>query len=694
LRLDPAKKKYIATSRAIDRIPFLRTFLADPANIAQKNSVYVGWGRKRSGNRAVNNSTQRNSSFVLLEDGFLRSTSPGHAFPPLSIVVDYSGIYYDTTRPCDLENLLNSDSDLIGSKSAEVERAKELILSHELSKYNLNSVSPEIISDYKNPKILVIDQTYGDLSVELGGASVSTFDHMLASARKENPEAIIHVKTHPEVFSGRKRGYFTNLIQGEKLVLLTNPVNPVALLKQFDHIYTVSSTMGFEALLVGKKVSCFGRPWYSGWGITDDRTQSDRRYRERTILELFSAAYFHYARYLNPFTHEIGSIFDVIDWLNLQKREVHRIHGETSGRLICIGFQRWKRAHLKPILSSSSKTVIFCSNVSSAEKHCPNKIDQLVIWGNETPGDLTRLSEATGANIVRLEDGFIRSVGLGSDLIHPNSIVADTSGLYFDPHRPSDLETILNTTEFSETDLSSATELKAFIIRNRITKYNFAQHRTPDWASNNKKVILVPGQVEDDASIRFGTCTVSTNIDLLKSVRLENPAAYIVYKPHPDVVSLNRRGKIPLPIANFFADHVETKLSINNCIDAADEIHTMTSLCGFDALLRSKNVVTYGTPFYAGWGLTDDRELQIDVSARRTRKLRLEELIAGTLLYYPIYWDWTLKGYTDCISIVRQIVEERRILERAGKLDLLEAGFIRRQFRKVRALVEGLVSVQ
>jgi len=49
----------------------------------------------------------------------------------------------------------------------------------------------------------------------------------------------------------------------------------------------------------------------------------------------------------------------------------------------------------------------------------------------------------------------------------------------------------------------------------------------------------------------------------------------------------------------------------------------MTSLSGFEALLRDKKVVTYGSPFYAGWGLTEDHA----VTERRCRRRTLEELI-------------------------------------------------------------------
>lgn len=146
-------------------------------------------------------------------------------------------------------------------------------------------------------------------------------------------------------------------------------------------------------------------------------------------------------------------------------------------------------------------------------------------------------------------------------------------------------------------------------------------------------MILVPGQVEDDASIRYGSPQIYRNLDLLRTVRERNPNAYIIYKPHPDVVSGNRIGHISPDDAARYADQTAEQADILTCLQYADEIHTMTSLTGFEALLRGKKVSCYGLPFYAGWGLTQDL-LPIP---RRSRRLELWQLVAGTLIYYPDY---------------------------------------------------------
>jgi capsular polysaccharide export protein len=461
-----------------------------------------------------------------------------------------------------------------------------------------------------------------------------------------------------------------------------------------DKVYVVTSTMGFEALLAGKPVVCFGVPWYAGWGVTDDRCKDSpawaRRTRQRSVRELFAAAYIHYTRYLNPVTHQRGTILDVIDWLVRQKEMSNRMHGEQrQGRVLGVGFRRWKAANLKPMLGLHRELVQFVPNASGLKKLLPQVGETLVCWGASPPSEVIALAHDKQLKLLHLEDGFIRSVGLGSDLIRPQSLVLDERGIYFDATRPSDLEHILATREFTIEDRQRAQQVRAFIIEHSITKYNLEPRQTVQWPSNGRLVVLVTGQVETDASIRLGCTLVRTNLDLLRAVRKARPDAFIVYKPHPEVLSLNRKGRVTLAAAHEYADHVEAGVSVVSCIDACDEVHTMTSLTGFDALLRGKKVVTYGQPFYAGWGLTEDRAANAAAFERRQRRLTLDELVAGALLHYPIYWDWDLKGYTTCEAVLHRIVEQRAALEANGGLHKLRVGFVRRQLRKAKVLFDS-----
>lgn len=655
----------------------------------------VGWGRKPSGQRAVRLARRHGVPFALLEDGFLRSYAPGRSHPPLSLVVDPVGIYYDSTRPSALENLLNSSADLLAGLEGQVERAWRLILEHSLGKYNnAPDWQPAQHAAAAGPRVLVVDQTMGDLSVALGGAGPETFEAMLAAARAENPGATVFVKTHPEVTSGHKSGYLTGVRDDEHTVVLRQAINPLSLIAGMDRVYVVTSTMGFEALLAGKPVTCMGLPWYAGWGATDDRQPIPRRTQCRSLAELFAAGYFHYTRYLDPVTRQPGTIFDAIAWLARQ-RAAARPGADAAqpppapSRLICVGFRRWKAENLRPMLALDASRVVFVDTAGDARALQPGPADQLLHWGAVPPAGVAALAEETGARSICMEDGFVRSVGLGSDLIRPLSLVLDSRGIYFDPSRPSDLEHLLNTTAFPEEELERARQARAYVVAHGITKYNLEPRARADWGTAGRHVLLVPGQVEDDASIRLGCTDVRTNLGLLQAARKARPDAYIVYKPHPDVTSGNRVGRLALQQVRQFADRVETELSVVSCIDACDEVHTMTSLTGFDALLRGKKVVTYGQPFYAGWGLTDDMVQGGVAFARRTRRLHLDELVAGALLRYPFYWDWELRGYTTCEAVLRRITEQREQLERTGGLEGLRSGFLRRQLRKAQVLAQA-----
>jgi len=644
-----------------------------------RRSAMLGWGRKRSGRMAVRIAESFGLPFRLLEDGFLRSFLPGRGSAGLSVVVDDLGIYYDASASSALERILESEAGTLQVGPDEVLCAREALVESRLSKYNhALPVRDQSLRPADARRVLVIDQTAGDLSVSLGSASAESFNAMLVAARAENPDATIYVKTHPEVSAGRKGGYLVDVQEDERTVVLREAIDPVSLIERMDHVYVVTSTMGFEALLAGKRVTCFGMPWYAGWGATDDRVSCSRRTRKRSVDELFAAAYLEYSRYLDPVTHQRGTIFDVIDWLTRQKAMAARY----SGRMICVGFRRWKAANIEPMLSLFPGRVKFVEDAAAAAALAPAGADCLIHWGREAPGGVPELAQRCGVRMLRMEDGFVRSVGLGSDLIRPLSLVLDERGIYFDPGQESDLEHLLNTRAFDDGDRSRARAVRAFIVEHGITKYNIEPRARADWPHGGRIVVLVPGQVEDDASIRFGCEGVRTNLDLLHAARAAHPNAFIVYKPHPDVTSGNRKGSVALRAAAEVADHIETQLSVVSCIDACEVVHTMTSLTGFDALLRGKRVVVYGRPFYAGWGLTED----VLPVPRRHRRLALDELVAGALLHYPLYWDWELKGYTTCEAVLRRIVERRDALEASGGLAKLRVGYVRRQLRKLRVL--------
>jgi len=648
-------------------------------------SVWLGWGRKRSGIHAQELAQRHGNGFLLLEDGFLRSFDLGvNDARPLSIVVDSTGIYYDATCPSDLENMLNTGH-FTSDELAQAEKVIDVLRREGLSKYNSGLPVPEGTFPEGDTRVLVVDQTAGDASIRLGLAEADDFPRMLQAAIHENPNATIYVKIHPDVLAGKRRGH---LMAGkdDAVRFIAENWHPHDLLRHFDKVYVVTSQMGLDALILGKEVHCFGMPFYAGWGLTHDRQRCDRRRAQRSLTELVAAAYLRYARYIDPVSGKKADFFTVANVIARQKR-MHRFWANLdgkpwSGRVFAFGFSFWKHAMVRPFFGEATQ-VRFVRSVRQARRAGISPHDRIAVWGLREPPGLQELARELQVPIVRVEDGFLRSVGLGSDFVPPMSLVFDTRGIYFDPSTPSDLEHMLQTMEFSGGQLQEARRLREYIVAHGLTKYNLPRQPLPEdvlHQAAGRKVVLVPGQVENDASITRGAGPVRTNLALLQAARAEEPEAFIIYKPHPDVLARNRKGRLHLRRALQYCDHVETRADIITCIEAADTIHTMTSLSGFDALLRGKRVVCHGMPFYAGWGLTEDR----CSTPRRTRQRNIDELATAALIQYPRY-VW--KGNpTSALDV------SRRLADCITKQQHPSTSWFGRKIRKYRNLLHSVFS--
>ncbi|ACM63678.1 capsular polysaccharide biosynthesis protein [Campylobacter lari] len=590
-----------------------------------KEDVFIGWGRKKSGLKAVELAKKYNARFLLLEDGFLRSLNLGmENSPSFSNVKDDVGIYYDATTPSKLENILNTYE----FDSKELEQAKkaiELIKKEKLSKYNNNLCVPKELFNINEERVLIITQVANDASLKFGLAENFLTHDIINEAIKENPNAKIYIKIHPDVLSGKKQSDFDVQDLSSKCVVIKENYNPIELLSCFKKVYTKTSGMGFEALILGCECVCYGVPFYAGWGLTQDKQVCKRRLKKRTLEEVFYATYFLYSEYFNPYLNQKSDIFDTIHTLAKYKK----IEQANSNTLCFLGFSKWKREFVRPFFEAKNNKIIFLNSLDELYKANLNPKDKIFIWGKKY--DKTLLAKDFSNEIFLVEDGFLRSVFLGSDLTRPFSLIIDSKGLYVDPSKPSDLEDILQNHIFDESLKQRAKKLITIIMQNKFSKYNGLKHEKLNF-NTNKKIILIPAQVEDDASMILGSAGYDT-LKLLQSVRKVNENAFIVFKPHPDVLSGNRKGLKDKSIILKYCDEIIENVSIDSAINACNEVHTITSTSGFDALLRGKKVVVYGKPFYAGWGLTSD----LHKIPRRTRILSLEELVAGVLILYPRY---------------------------------------------------------
>lgn len=400
-------------------------------------------------------------------------------------------------------------------------------------------------------------------------------------------------------------------------------VSPAVLLRSCVAVYTLDSPLGLEALLWEKPLHVFGAPWYAGRGCTVDlgeHIRSSFANRTQCSLEcLLHRVIVLHSRYFQPECKAVCGARQAFQDAALQRK----MRAELPIEMFALGFPAYKKAELQRFFPFTKI------------RHIRRLLDlprdsTVCVWGAKFPQ--LRSSPYTGIRVLRLEDGFLRSVGLGARFAPPLSWVVDPSGIYFDARRPSGLEESLVKGSFSPGLLKRAETLRQRILETGITKYNVG-NGTWQRPPNAARVLLVPGQVESDASIEFGCGAVRTNRDLLQAVRSENPGAHVLYKPHPDVLEGLRADLSGTASLSPLFDEMITDVPMARLLEEVDEVHTLTSLAGFEALIRGRRVVCYGTPFYAGWGLTEDRM----PLARRGVKRSLEELLCATLLLYPTY---------------------------------------------------------
>lgn len=458
---------------------------------------------------------------------------------------------------------------------------------------------------------------------------------MLDRALAEHPAEGLAVAASERRIGWRLRARLADAA-GRGAAVIRHPFDPWPAVERAGHVYSAGGEIGFLALLAGKPVSAFADAFYTGWGATRDDPQMRRHGFHRTIDEIFAGACLLATHCRDPFRDLATSFEEVVDIL----ADWRRLEEANREIAVCVGMSFWKRRRIADFVRTASGAPPFRRTAAGALAAAERAGGAAIAgWASRLPAGLGDEVERRGLRLIRVEDGFVRSVGLGSDFLPPSSLVFDRNGMYYDPRNDSDLHRILREARFDAKLLARAEHLLTLLVARGVTKYNLAGPVDAAAAAElaappDRRCVLVPGQVEDDLSIVYGAGTVRRNLDLLAEVRRANPGAYIVYKPHPDVLAGHRKGAVMDEAARRFADAIVAGGSLPALLARADELHTMTSLAGFEALLRGRRVVVYGRPFYAGWGLTDDRP-----PFDRGRRLSLVELVAGALILYPRYLD-------------------------------------------------------
>ncbi len=336
------------------------------------------------------------------------------------------------------------------------------------------------------------------------------------------------------------------------------------------------------------------------------------------------------ATYRDCFTDQAITIERAIDQLADWRAilDANRTLAAASGMAFwkkeAIGSFLWDGLRAPPLLSADK-------GLEKAQKERAT----LAIWPSRVPPNLTDRARTAGIPLARVEDGFLRSKGLGAGLHAPGSIVVDHRGIYYDATGPSDLEHILAHQDFTPALIERAQALRHRICDSGVTKYG-AQGGADVALPAGRRTVLAVGQVDDDMSVKLGGAGVVGNLDFLRRVRQAEPDAWIVYRPHPDVQAGHRKGHVAEREVLVHADAIDSGSSLMGLVGAVDEIHVLSSLTGFEALMRGRSVTVHGMPFYAGWGLTRDLA---PVPSRRGRRLTIDQLVAAALILYPRYLD-------------------------------------------------------
>ena len=618
------------------------------------DTLFYSWGMKKSGKLLRKKYKKK---LVFLEDGFIHSFGIKKKKIPLSICHDNKGIYYNCNIRSDLNDFIKEK--LSNNNISRAKKIIELWKKYSISKYNF----PNFIEPPSYPYILLIDQTFGDLSIDYGNADENSFEKMFEFAFNNWPDHKIIIKSHPDVINYKKKGCIDISKYSKDRVIILGDIGQINRLIDFSSaVCVVTSQVGFEALIYGKDVHVFGKPFYSGLGLTIDHKTNNKQVNNKITLEqLVFASLVKYQIYLDPRTKKKCEVEEIMQYIHYLRKASKFFPKDLEA----INLTPWKARQINRfVYPVTGKKVKFLKRFKSNMKN-------IIVWGKNKriEGYIPQVDD-----FISVEDGFIRSVGLGGDLYPPLSLLFDKKGIHYDASRVSDLEDLLQNSDVDHNEIIRARRIMDLIIKLKISKYNLKFRKEIKFSENvkNKEIIGILGQVESDNSIIYGVpdnTIAKTNFALVEQVRKDYPNSYIIYKPHPDTEAGLRAKGTADDFINLNADLIAYKTSLDDLFNKVDRIAVFTSLGGFEALIRGISVTTYGFPFYAGWGLTEDKLNNNIWTERRTRKLTIEELTFITLVKYPFYSSVKF----NCLTEIENILEE--ILQTSMKRNLEQIVF-------------------
>ena len=290
----------------------------------------------------------------------------------------------------------------------------------------------------------------------------------------------------------------------------------------------------------------------------------------------------------------------------------------------------------------------------------PGPSDQILAWGNGVSAKRGAwVAATTGANLLHIEDAFLRSILPGRSGQAPLGLLIDSQACHFDSSRVSALEDLLKTHPLNSPELlaRSAAAL-ARIAKHKLTKYSGVPRNAP---CPNAGFVLVIDQTRGDASIEKGAANAQTFQQMLAQARADHPTAHIIIKTHPETRMGYRAGHFNAADLDDRMQLVTHAIAPQDLSAAARAVYTVSSQMGFEAIWAGHRPVVFGQPFYAGWGLSRD----IQPIDRRGRALTVEQLFAGAMILYPKWYD----PCRDTLCSLEQVLDQLEAETRAWRED-------------------------
>lgn len=618
----------ITRSKNIAGADWLEPLLGTPIALERVGGEVAASGKKFTG---------------YVEEGFLaylRHPICGHS--PLSVVIDRTGIHYDSTRPSDLQSILiQTAASWTDGMGARARRIMATIRRLRLSKYNHQEglLGEETGRRYR---VLLVDQSTQSRALRYGGANTDIFEQMMDSSCKGFPETDLVVKMHPDHDLNRAKSILHGRIR-PGVSALPPRVNIWSVLNQVDVVYTVSSQVGFEALMAGKKVVCFGQPFYSGWGLTTDVASGRGSGRQLTLEQLVYGVLVKYPLYIHPERQELCDIEEILSYLE----SAHLGALGFYDRIYTVGLRPQEKRTLPEYLRGHLALDVNHISPKSARSRTYGPTEAVLYWDpRECHGDDLSYLESRGVSVLRA--GPWPMDPIQGDQAQPNILQITRNRLYNDGSPRNDLVLLLEQAHFDFDLLRRAETLQQNFLAVLEQESKIRSH-----ALNNQSVgrwiALVLGQGEGEGPWGVREKAVSTDHELLTQVRLDFPEAYILYAP--PVGESYSENHVPMSVDPTLYDQLVRPEHTVSCFKLADAVHVVSAFRGIYALIYGKLLYTYGRPFYAGWGLTHDAEVFVGRSKQRS----LTELLCATFILAPTYFNWLTRTSGTPEEAVRRL---------------------------------------